>query len=61
MEYIITAPNEDYERKIADVQFVKGKARTENEWLAQWFSGREGFSVEAVSQKQTKPKTKGGE
>lgn len=44
MVYLITGP-EQYQRKIAGVQFENGKAKTESGWIAQWFSGRPGFSV----------------
>lgn len=45
MAYIITAPNKKYNRKLAGVQFVDGKGETKDNWVAQWFSGREGFTV----------------
>lgn len=44
--YKIKAPSEEYDRKIGGVQFVSGEAQTDNEWLASWFSGRAGFTVE---------------
>lgn len=47
--YKIKAPNEEYDRKIGGVQFVSGEAQTDNEWLASWFSGRAGFTVETVT------------
>ena len=47
--YKIKAPSEEYDRKIGGVQFVSGEAQTDNEWLASWFSGRAGFTVEAVT------------
>lgn len=47
--YKIKAPNEEYDRKIGGVQFVNGEAQTDNEWLASWFSGRPGFTVETVT------------
>ncbi|MFQ9128344.1 MAG: hypothetical protein ACLR4Z_17985 [Butyricicoccaceae bacterium] len=28
---------------------VSGEAQTDNEWLASWFSGRAGFTVETVT------------
>lgn len=46
--YKITAPNEKYDRKIGGLRFVDGVAETESEWLASWFSGRVGFSVETI-------------
>ena len=51
--YRIKAPTETYERSIGGVRFVRGVAATENEWLAQWFSGRAGFSVECVADDKT--------
>ena len=45
MAYTITAPNKKYSRKLAGVQFVDGKGETKDNWVAQWFSGREGFTV----------------
>ena len=47
--YKIKAPSEEYDRKIGGVQFVSGEAHTDNEWLASWFSGRTGFTVETVT------------
>ena len=47
--YKIKAPSEEYDRKIGGVQFVNGEAQTDNEWLASWFSGRTGFTVETVT------------
>lgn len=49
MMYKIKAPSEEYDRKIGGVQFVSGEAQTDNEWLASWFSGRAGFTVETVT------------
>ena len=46
--YRIKAPSESYERKIGGVRFVKGVAETDDAWLASWFSGRPGFTVEQV-------------
>lgn len=56
MKYTIKAPSEAYSRKVCGVQFIDGVAQTEDEWAAQWFSGRSGFLVES---KGGKPK--GGE
>lgn len=54
--YKIKAPNEEYDRKIGGVQFVSGEAQTDNEWLASWFSGRPGFTVETVTaEEETEP------
>lgn len=58
MKYKITAPSKEYERKIAGVQFIAGKAETENDWAAQWFSGRDGFVVEGAA--ETKKKAEAG-
>ena len=44
----IKAPSESYERRIGGVRFVNGIAETEDAWLASWFSGRPGFTVEPV-------------
>ena len=60
MKYKITAPNKEYERKIAGVQFIAGKAETENDWAAQWFSGRDGFAVEGVPETAAKKKAEAG-
>lgn len=46
MKYKITAPHKNYTREIAGVHFVNGIAETENGLAAQWFSGRDGFTVE---------------
>ena len=43
--YVIHAKSKSYGRKVGDVQFVDGIARTENAWLASWFGGRDGFHV----------------
>ena len=54
--YKIKAPSEEYDRKIGGVQFVSGEAQTDNEWLASWFSGRTGFTVETVTaEEETEP------
>lgn len=45
--YKITAPTTAYNRKVCGVQFADGVGHTEDEWAASWFSGREGFSIEA--------------
>lgn len=55
MVYFITGPA-TYNRKVAGVQFENGKAKTDNEWAAQWFSGRPGFSVEVEKEKAKKEK-----
>lgn len=52
--YKITAPNEKYDRKIGGLRFVDGVAETDSEWLASWFSGRVGFSVETVESENDK-------
>ena len=52
--YKIKAPSEEYDRKIGGVQFVSGEAQTDNEWLASWFSGRAGFTVETVTAEEEK-------
>ena len=57
--YKIKAPNEEYDRKIGGVQFVNGEAQTDNEWLASWFSGRAGFTVEAVAAEEETEKPRG--
>lgn len=54
--YKIKAPTEEYDRKIGGVQFVNGEAQTDDKWLASWFSGRPGFTVEAVAvEEETEP------
>lgn len=53
--YRIKAPTENYERKIGGVRFVNGVVETEDAWLASWFSGRPGFTVETV-EPEDKPK-----
>ena len=58
--YKIKAPSEEYDRKIGGVQFVNGEAQTDNEWLASWFSGRPGFTVETVTaEEKTEHKPRG--
>lgn len=52
MKYTITAPNMRYSRTVCGVSFVDGKGETEDEWAAQWFSGREGFTVSAKARKK---------
>ena len=54
MAYIITAPKKTYNRKIAGVQFVDGKGETKSEWVAQWFSGREGFTITEKGKRNNK-------
>lgn len=55
--YKITAPSEKYERSIGGVRFVRGVAQTDNEWLAQWFSGRSGFTVERTAEEKQEGET----
>ena len=57
--YKIKAPSEEYDRKIGGVQFVSGEAQTDNEWLASWFSGRAGFTVETVTAEEAAEPTEG--
>lgn len=45
MKYKLIAPDKAYNREIAGIQFVHGEAETENDWIANWFSGRKGFTV----------------
>ena len=54
--YRIKAPSESYERKIGGIRFVKGVAETDDAWLASWFSGRPGFTVELVPVEGTEEK-----
>lgn len=56
MMYKIKAPNDRYDRKIGGVQFVNGEAQTESRWLAEWFSGRTGFTVAAEKEKRRNDK-----
>ena len=56
--YRIKAPTENYERKIGGVRFVNGVVETEDAWLASWFSGRPGFTVETVEPKGEEPEDK---
>lgn len=49
MKYIIVAPNKNYNRRISDVVFVDGIARTEDPWMASWFKGR-GFQIKEVKE-----------
>ena len=58
MTYTIKAPSEDYNRTVAGIQFINGVAKTEDDWTAQWFSGREGFNVESKDKAKDKPKDK---
>lgn len=43
-KYSIKGPK-GYTRALAGIIFVDGEGRTEDKWLAAWFSGREGFTV----------------
>ncbi|MDO4173712.1 MAG: hypothetical protein Q4D42_03010 [Eubacteriales bacterium] len=52
MKYHIKAPNNKYDRTLNGVRFSDGVAETDNMWMAQWFSGRDGFSVEEISEKE---------
>lgn len=52
--FIIHAPD-GYERTIAGVVFQNGEGVTCDPWIASWFSGREGFTVEP-KEKPEKPK-----
>ena len=54
--FIIHAPD-GYERTIAGVVFQNGEGVTCDPWIASWFSGREGFTVEP-KEKPEKPKEK---
>lgn len=44
VKYSIKGPK-GYTRALAGIVFVDGEGRTEDKWLAAWFSGREGFTV----------------
>jgi hypothetical protein len=55
MNYLITAPNKNYNRRISNVIFVDGKAETNDPWMASWFKGR-GFEVEEVPEPQKEMK-----
>lgn len=46
IKYTIKAPVKTYNRRLLGVDFKNGIGITEDEKAAQWFSGREGFSVE---------------
>lgn len=43
-KYNIKGPK-GYTRALAGIVFVDGEGRTEDKWLAAWFSGRDGFTV----------------
>lgn len=58
MAYKITAPNGGYNRRLMGVQFTNGAAETDNAWAAGWFSGRSGFTVEAITDDSEKPSAK---
>lgn len=61
MKYRIKAPNSKYDRTLNGVRFSDGVAETDNTWMGQWFSGRNGFTVETVPDEQTaakKPRTR---
>ncbi|MDO5785375.1 MAG: hypothetical protein Q4P20_09985 [Eubacteriales bacterium] len=53
MKYRIKAPNNKYDRTLNGVRFSNGVAEMDNAWMAQWFSGRNGFTVETVPDEQT--------
>lgn len=48
----ITAPNTEYNRKIGTVRFADGSAETDDPWMADWFSGRQGFEVTEIPPEQ---------
>lgn len=60
-KYNIKGPK-GYTRALAGIIFVDGEGRTEDKWLAAWFSGREGFTVteeaEEAEQPEAQPETR---
>ena len=60
-KYSIKGPN-GYTRALAGIIFVDGEGRTEDKWLAAWFSGREGFTVteevEEAEHPEAQPETR---
>lgn len=58
MKYRIKAPNNKYDRTLNGVRFSNGIAETENPWMAQWFSGRDGFAVEEIPEEEKPPREK---
>ena len=45
MLYVIKAPVKTYNRRLLNVQFKDGIGETKDEKAAQWFAGRQGFTV----------------
>lgn len=60
-KYNIKGPK-GYTRALAGIIFVDGEGRTEDKWLAAWFSGREGFTVteevEEAEHPEAQPETR---
>lgn len=57
IKYTIKAPVKTYNRRLLGVDFKNGIGITEDEKAAQWFSGREGFSVEFETITETPSET----
>ncbi len=57
IKYTIKAPVKTYNRRLLGVDFKNGIGITEDEKAAQWFSGREGFSVEFETLPETPSET----
>lgn len=53
IKYTIKAPVKTYNRRLLGVDFKNGIGITDDEKAAQWFSGREGFSVEFETLSET--------
>lgn len=57
IKYTIKAPVKTYNRRLLGVDFKNGIGITDDEKAAQWFSGREGFSVEFETLSETPAET----
>ena len=55
--YNIKGPK-GYTRALAGIIFIDGEGRTEDKWLAAWFSGREGFTVTEEVEEAEQPETR---
>lgn len=54
MYEIVFKDNNEYTGEYGPVTFVKGKAETEDKWIAAWFEGKGGFEVKSDSEGENK-------
>lgn len=54
MLYVIKAPVKTYNRRLYNVQFENGVGETKDEKAAQWFAGRQGFTVTPKKEEKKK-------